>query len=96
MKWGHAIAIIRRKHGMQEHELAEKTGLSVSDISLIESEEKKPSDEILDKIANAFDTDESFIALVAIDPETDIKEETKELFHELFPNFQERLLQFIK
>ncbi|SFE34002.1 Helix-turn-helix [Chitinophaga sp. CF118] len=96
MNWGDAVATIRRKHGMKQLELAEKTGLSASAISLIESGKKNPSEETLDKIAKVFKTDPAFIALVAINPETDMNEEAREKFNDLFPNFQQRILQFIK
>lgn len=96
MNWGEAIEKIRRKHGMKQLELAQQTGLSASAISLIENGKKRPSAETLDKIAKVFNIDVAFIALIAINPQTDMSESAREKFNHLFPNFQQHILGFIE
>ncbi|SHN22395.1 helix-turn-helix domain-containing protein [Chitinophaga sp. CF418] len=96
MNLGKAIVKIREKTGMKQVTLASKVGISATALSFIESNKSRPSEETLNKIAKVFDTDVWFIYLTAIDPETDMSEEKRKTFNELFPGFQDKLLSFIK
>ncbi len=60
MNVGKRIREIRKKHNMKLEDLAEKTGLSLSYISLIERGLKNPSLKALERIAKAFSLPTSY------------------------------------
>jgi transcriptional regulator with XRE-family HTH domain len=53
MKIGKAIKLSRSSKGMTLNSLSEKTGLSPSYLSMLESEKRKPTLEALEKISNS-------------------------------------------
>jgi transcriptional regulator with XRE-family HTH domain len=58
---GEKIKVARRQMDLKQYELAEKTGLSANYISLIESGKKSPSLKNLYKIAEALNTNVSWL-----------------------------------
>lgn len=60
MNVGKRIRETRKKHNMKLEDLAEKTGLSLSYISLIERGLKNPSLKALERIAKAFNLPPSY------------------------------------
>ena len=50
------LSFLRRREGLSQQELAEKLGLAKSTISMYESGSRKPSFEILEAIADYFNT----------------------------------------
>lgn len=65
MNYGRAIKIVRATKNFSQQELAEKTKLDKSYISLIESEKRQPSKQAISKFALALDVPEDLISLLA-------------------------------
>ncbi|WP_160713597.1 helix-turn-helix domain-containing protein [Chitinophaga solisilvae] len=96
MNWGKAIVDIRKKRQLTQSQLAQKAGLSDAALSAIETEKSRPSEENLKKIAASLDTDPGVITLLAVNPETDMNEEARAKFHELFPDFHKLIFSTIR
>lgn len=62
---GEALRLMRIFHDLKVVELAEKLGASASHISEIENGKKKPSLEMIEKYAKAFETSPSMIMFFA-------------------------------
>lgn len=91
MKIGKAIKTLRDKKGFSQSELADRIGLTQTSLSQIETGAKNPSEKSLEKIAQALDSSVAFIKLASVDIETDVPEDQREVFNELFPDFIERM-----
>lgn len=55
MQYDKAIKIIRSIYGLSQKELAQKTGLSQSVISRVESRERIPTDQFVDRLLESLD-----------------------------------------
>jgi XRE family transcriptional regulator, master regulator for biofilm formation len=69
MNYGKAIRIARSIADLSQGELADKSGLDRSYLSLIESEKRKPSIETLQNISNALDIPFHLLTLLATERE---------------------------
>lgn len=58
---GETIKYLRMSKGMSLTDVAQRTGVGKSFISLIENDERKPSPEVLERIADAIDVPGSFL-----------------------------------
>ena len=95
LNWGKAIITIREKAGLKQMQLAGMAGLSQTALSLIETGKTKPTDDTLNRIAAALKTAPCFIALLAVDPESDMNVEEQEKFETILPKFYKKILSFI-
>ena len=68
MDYSRAIRIARSLADMPQRELAEKISIDPSLISMFESKKRKPTREILEKIADALDIPFHLFALLATEP----------------------------
>jgi transcriptional regulator with XRE-family HTH domain len=68
MKYGKAIRICRTAHGKSQGELAKDLGITPSQLSLIESERRPPSLQILTNASRALGIPPSLMALLASEP----------------------------
>jgi len=79
MDYGKALRIGRAIAGLQQKELAELAEIDPSHISLIEIGKRKPSVDMVGKLARALQIPEHLLTLLAAEPE-DLKiEDPKEL-----------------
>jgi transcriptional regulator with XRE-family HTH domain len=96
MNLGKAIGVIREMAGLKQAEMARLISISKNAMSSIELGKSKPSDTNLAKIAEVLKVEVSFIYLLAIDPEKDMSDESRAKFNKLFPDFNNKLLTFVK
>lgn len=92
MDVGKAIREIRKKQGLSQVELSQKTGLTQATLSNIESGRKRPGPETLDKISVALNIPISLIYITGLEKE-DVADDKKFLYDQLFPVIQSLALQ---
>jgi len=63
----------RRKIGITQSELAERTNISTNFMGMIEQERKFPAPEVLDRIAAALDIDSSELFITSVSPQAELK-----------------------
>ncbi len=64
-----AFRVIRAAYGLQQAELAERIGISASQLSLIEKGKRQPSVRVIGNLGSATGTPTSLITLLASNPE---------------------------
>jgi len=69
MDYGKALRIARAIAGLQQKELAELAGIDPSHISLIEVGKRKPSVDMVEKLAKALQIPEHLFTLLAAESE---------------------------
>jgi len=67
MKIGNTIKTIRKKKGIQQNELAEKSGISQTYLSQIENGTRTATLETLEKISNALDVPLSVLSFLSLE-----------------------------
>ena len=82
MNIGAAIKTLRIKKLMKQNELAEKSGLSVNALSMIEKDKTFPKKETIKKICEALQIPVCFLLFFSID-EDDVPSEKKVVFNSL-------------
>ncbi|ACU60969.1 helix-turn-helix domain-containing protein [Chitinophaga pinensis] len=87
MNIGKAIQTLRTKKNITQKELAEKIGITQTGLSYIETGVKHPSENSLEKIANALGSSVAFIKLASLDLDKDVPQDKRAEFDELFPDF---------
>lgn len=87
MNIGSGIESLRKKKKISQASLAQKTGLTQTYISLIESNKKKPSTSALEAIAKALDIPLPVFFLLFLD-DIDIPENRKKEFELLWPSLK--------
>jgi transcriptional regulator with XRE-family HTH domain len=85
MNIGTGIKKVRKNKGFNQQSFAEKVGITQSYLSLIESNSKKPSTEVLEKIANVAGIALPVLFWFTID-ENDIDEKKLEMYRLLKPS----------
>jgi transcriptional regulator with XRE-family HTH domain len=93
--YGAAIKRIRSELSMKQTEIAKKTGLSASYLSLVENGKAVPSLAALKDIANAMDIPYELLAWEAIDPPDNLNIEQKQIMF-LARSVTNDILQSIK
>ena len=63
-----AFRVIRAAHGLQQLELAQRIGISASQLSLIEKGKRQPSLKVIGNLGSATGVPRSLIMLLASDP----------------------------
>lgn len=64
-----AFRVIRAAHGLQQVELAQRIGVSASQLSLIEKGKRQPSLKVIGNLGSATGVPTSLIVLLASDPD---------------------------
>ena len=82
MKLGTAIKRCRNAQGISLSELAKRSQVSISHLSLIERDEREPSISVINMISQGMGVPASLILLVAADPE-ELEQEERELVTKL-------------
>lgn len=68
MNLGEAIKLCRTRRGLTQTELAERSGVSVSYLSMLEQNKRDPSLKTIEKIAGGIGLPASLLILIAADP----------------------------
>lgn len=80
INYGNAIKRIRIELGIKQKEIAERTGLSVTYLSLVENNKANPSMDTLNEIADAMDIPLEILIWDAIDLPEILSQEQKKAF----------------
>ena len=72
--YGKAFRVVRAAHGWQQADMARRLGISSSALSLIEAGKRKPSVEVIDKLATVVNVPSALVVLLASD-EADVDDE---------------------
>jgi len=91
MNIGTAVRQLRKKEKLSQLELAERSGLTQTALSQIESGSRRPNAESLKKITDYFKVPEIVIYLLATEVQ-DVPESKREMFELVFPNVRDMLL----
>ena len=83
MEFGHTIARWRKRRGLTQTQLSQKSGLSQVFISLIERGSKTPSIDSLESIAKALEVPLALIVFQSTTPEDIGNEARRAVFEEL-------------
>lgn len=92
MNVGQAIRTLRLKQGMSQRELAEKCGMSVNGVSLLETGRRFPPKATVERLCRAFGIPQSYLMLATIE-ENDIPEEKRVLYRALVEPLRDELLE---
>lgn len=92
MDVGQAIKTLRKKQGMSQVQLAEKCGMSVNGVSMIENGQRFPQNSTVEKLCQAFGIPQSYLMLAAIE-EDDMPEEKRVLYRALVEPLRDELLE---
>lgn len=92
MNVGQAIRTLRLKQGMSQRELAEKCGMSVNGVSLLETGRRFPPKATVERLCRAFGIPQSYLMLATIE-EDDIPEEKRVLYRALVEPLRDELLE---
>lgn len=96
MNLSQAIGMLLEKRGMTQKQLAEKSNLSPTSISLLMKGHTQPRQETLNAIADALDVRPEYILFLSINRE-DVPEDRREIYDFLWPQMQETFLKvFVK
>lgn len=88
MNIGQTILKIRKSRKITQEELAKKSELSKSYISMIESGKKKPTLVTLEKISNSLGIPFSILSFLSFNIE-EVPSGKKEIFEKIMPEFKE-------
>lgn len=94
MNIGNAIKQVRLHFELSQVELSERTGISQTSISQIESSTKNPSKRTLRKICASLEIPESLLYVLGMD-ENDFPASRKQAFQELYPAIKDFTIQVI-
>jgi len=81
----------RRKLGLTQPELAEKTGLSLHHIAMIEISRRFPSPDVIDKLAMALEIQPNELFVVAVPAERAIEQMQKTILENLNQGIEKAL-----
>ena len=91
MDLGQAVRALRIKQQMTQEQLAERCGMSINAISMIELGKRIPAKATVEKVCKAFDIPVSYMLLATIE-ERDIPEEKRVLYRALVEPLRDELL----
>lgn len=94
MNLGSAIRLVRKEVGVTQAELAERSKLSQTSLSQIETGTKNPSTRTIKRICNALDVPESLVYILGMN-DTDVPESKQHMYKMLFPSIKSLALQII-
>jgi transcriptional regulator with XRE-family HTH domain len=94
------LLYLRRREGLSQAELGEKLGIAKSTVSMYERDERKPSFEMLEAIADFFNINMDTLAGNAAKPappqESELDAEFIRLWRQLTPEQAERELAYLR
>ena len=91
MDVGQAIKTLRQKQGMTQAQLAERCGMSINGLCLLETGKRFPPKSTVEKLCAALGVPQSYLMLATIE-ETDIPEEKRVLYRALVEPLRDELL----
>ena len=91
MDLGQAVKLLRQKCGMTQGQLAERCGMSVNAISLLENGRTNPQKATLERICKELGVPQSYLLLASIE-EDDIPEDKRVLYRALVEPLKNELL----
>jgi len=94
MNIGNAIKQVRQHFGLSQIELSERTGLSQTSISQIESGAKNPSKSSIRKICAAFEIPEAILYVIGME-DADLPVSRKHAYQQLYPAMKDFAIQMI-
>jgi transcriptional regulator with XRE-family HTH domain len=94
MNIGTAIKQIRNHFGISQVELSERTGISQTSISQIESGVKNPSKRTIKTICKEFEIPEAILYVMGME-DLDVPESKKNVYKELYPAIKDFAIQLI-
>jgi transcriptional regulator with XRE-family HTH domain len=95
MNIGNAIKTIRKEQGITQLELSDKTGISQTSLSQIESGLKRPSDKNLKKICEVLEIPQSIVYILGME-DTDVPASKKNIYKLLFPSIKNLALDIAR
>lgn len=90
MNIGNAVKKVRVQKGFNQKQFCEKIGVTQSYLSLIENNKKKPSTEVLEKIAKSVNTTLPVLFWFSVE-EVDVDSGKVEVFNQLKPMIDKML-----
>ena len=94
MNIGNAIRQVRQHFGVSQVEMSDRTGISQTSISQIESGTKNPSKRTIQKICEAFEIPEAVLYVMGME-DSDVPDTRKGAFKELYPAMKDFAIQMI-
>ena len=94
MNLGNAIKQVRQYFEISQVELSDRTGLSQTSISQIESGAKNPSRTTLKKICDAFEIPEAILYVMGME-DVDLPASRKQAFIDLYPAMKDFAIQMM-
>lgn len=96
MNLGKAIKLLLEKRELSQKDLAKRTSLSETSISLLMKGRTQPRKETLEIIANALDVKPEFLVLLSINKD-DVPEDKRELYDIVWPQLETTFMKlFVK
>lgn len=94
------LLYLRKREGLSQAELADHLGVAKSTVSMYERDERKPSFEMLEAIADFFNINMDTLAGSGTQPaphvENELEQELIRLWHRLTPEQAERELAYLR
>jgi len=94
MNIGAGIKLIRKNLGMQQSQLARRSGITQTALSLIETGAQKPSHNTVRKICDTLNISESLIYIISIE-ESDVPENKKEIYSPMCSSLKSMVMQVV-
>lgn len=95
MKIGNIIKVARKKIGLSQGQLANRCGITVTYLSLIENDKKEPTMSLLQTIAENLKQPLPILLFLSLDDD-DIPESKKEFFNIIKPSIDSMLQNLIE
>jgi len=95
MNIGKAIKYLRKKHELNQQQLAKEAGLTQTALSQFESGARRPNAQSLKKLTDFFKVPEIVIYMLATEV-NDVPDAKKEMFEKIFPNMQNLLISLFE
>tara|TARA_R110001599_G_scaffold236239_1_gene435467 strand:+ start:1235 stop:1531 length:297 start_codon:yes stop_codon:yes gene_type:complete len=91
MNIGKGIKVVLSKRKLTQKDLAERSGMSETSISLLIKNKTQPRKETLDRIASVLDVKPEILMLLSVE-KSDVPEERKDIYDVLWPNIESNLI----
>jgi len=94
MKFGNTIKQLRKRKGINQKILAERLGVTQTYLSLIESDQKTPSINLINSISRELSIPPSILAYLTLDKE-EISKNKHEAFEQINPLIEDLIRQIL-
>ncbi len=96
MSLSRALSLLLKKRGISQKELAERSGISPTSISLIMKDHTQPRQDTINALADALDVRPEFLSFLSIKRE-DVPADRREYYDFFWPQMEETFLKiFVK